>query len=121
MVRARLFFTLLFVFFLLSSCAAPTKMTRQGQAVEVVENVSAETCRFQTIVSCRLGGNFQTYDENITNCQRELRNKAALNGATHLIISEVGSEDRATNWAGSLNNSGCNNCVRMAGKAYRCQ
>lgn len=100
----------------LAACS-PTQVSldKGGQRIEVVTQAATVDCRMVSLVTCQIGSNFKSYEENVDNCMNQLRNKAAEKGATHLSVN---SPVRDT--GGGLSDADCKNCVNMSGEALVC-
>lgn len=97
---------------------SPTNVNLNSEArnVEVVTLAATSECEFVSLVTCQLGSNFQTYENNVDNCMNVLRNKAAAKGASHLSI-EAPQRDTS---GSAFSDSDCKNCVNMSGQALNC-
>lgn len=97
------------------SCSPTRVNVLPGSTNVRIVSSAPENCEFVSSLTSRMGGNFQSYETNVDNATTELRNKAAMSNATHLVMGPPQQSDRT-----SLGQSGCNNCVIMTGQAFRC-
>ena len=98
----------------------PTLLSKGASQVEVVESAAAANCAFVAVLSVESGANFRSYETNVDNATNDIRNQAARKGATHLVLGDPERLERLHGkWDGG--GSGCNNCVGLTGKAYRCR
>lgn len=108
---------------LLTGCSTTSsvELTEQGQEV-LVEQVPDESmrCEFVTVVTCKTGMNYQDKDHNVDLCIKQLRNKAAEAGGTHLELGAMQAYHSES--AAVLTGSGkCDTCAQMSAKTYRCE
>jgi hypothetical protein len=101
----------------ISAGCAPTQvnLTEQGKAVELVTQAATADCQVVDLLTCQIGSNFKSYEDNVDNCKNQLRNEAAEKGATHLSFN---SPERDT--GGGLSDDSCKNCVNMSAQALTC-
>lgn len=73
-------------------------------------------CEYVGILNARLGDNFVGYETNAENVQKQIKNQAHEQGVTHLVWGEPTAPE-SSNIFGM---TGCDNCVALSAKAFRC-
>lgn len=102
------------------TACANTQLSPGAASVKIFKNMPiSEASKYREIgpVSCSFGSNFKSASTNIIQCRNELRNVAAAQGASVIIIDhqQIGTSGSGF---GEYAIAGCPNCVTMVGTAY---
>ena len=101
------YFSLIFICLLISCANLSDDLSDSGKGIVIVDKVDEQTdLAFIKNLICRSGFYSRTPAINIERCRRELRDKAAVIGATHLELT-IRSVSAQTN------------IVVMSAKAYK--
>lgn len=102
---------------LFAGCATPSiQLNEVAASVRFVEYMTPkEKAEYEEVgqVKCEEGMNGKMQSANITSCQNNLKNEAAKMGAEVVLM------DKDKDWWQGSYGSGCDNCVKGKGLAFK--
>lgn len=103
-----------------NSPPAQTLSSAGKKVVFVPESQLGAFCEYEGLVRSEQGANFRSLESNIKAAENDVRNKAARQGITHLVIMNHGKDQDQATWASAGGSGQCQNCVTLEASGYYC-